>query len=121
MTSPTNQPTDDDADVKLAPREEAHVKELEHLAEGLEEANLLYGSALDGMKAGLDAAGQRLDESNLDTKMAAAEDELAEKAADLLEGDVGRAEETEIELDDDDEEEDELLAQDGDIPQESAS
>lgn len=108
----TTIPQDDTDDVKLTAKEEAHVKELEHLAEHLKEANLLYGSALDGMAPGIQASADALAASDLDATMAVAEDAVAGQAADLIEGYVADMEEVDEDLDNAEKEQDALLAED---------
>ena len=109
MTHPT---TDTDDTQKLTKRETEHVRELERLADGLEEANLLYGSALDGMQPGIDAAAAAVEGYDIDSRMARAEDEIATKATDILQKDVEGFVALEEQLDADDAIEETLLADD---------
>jgi len=120
MTTPT-QPTDEVEDIKLTRTEMAHVKELEHLAKKLKEANLLYGSALDGMQPVINDAARKLDEYGLDERMGRMEEELATKAAGMLEeGIVKGVGEIEAELGEDDVEEEQLLSEGEEEPPEAA-
>jgi hypothetical protein len=120
MTTPTHS-TDDVKDIKLTRTEMAHVKELEHLAKKLKEANLLYGSALDGMQPVIDDAAKKLDEYGLDERMSRVEEELATQAAGMLEeGVVNGVGEIEADLGQDDVEEEEELSQDEAEPEEAS-
>jgi len=113
--------TDAGDDVKLTKREEGYVKELEHLASSLEEANLLYGSALDGMEPALAAAADKLAKTDLDAAMSVAEEDIAKKAEEVLQADVEGMTAIEDELNEDDAEEDELLAEEEAGPEEIAA
>ncbi len=107
--------TDEDTQ-KLTKTEEAHVRALEHLADHLEESNLLYGSALDGMESGVRAAAEAVDAFGLKDRMAKVENDIAQMAADTITADVAELTAIEQDLVDDDEEEDVLLAGDEEAP-----
>ena len=121
MATHTTQQVDDDADVKIGARGAAHIKELEHLADSLEEANLLYGSALDGMQAGLMASKKALAEYGLDERLTVAEEEIGKGASDVLLSDIEGMKAFDIELNADDAEEEVLLSDDQSEPQDIAA
>jgi len=105
--------TDDTTDVQpLTKRDMTHIKELKHLAEQLKHDNLLYGSALDGMAAGVEESVRKVAESDIDAKIAAADEEVAQGAAEVIRAQFDELAGTEAELDADDAEEDALLAGD---------
>jgi hypothetical protein len=106
MNDTANQPTTDvDEDVKLSRADKVKVAELQELAKKLRNANLLYGSALDGMQSGLASSAQALDDFKLNDVMAAVDDANIAHASEVLESDAAMVEEIESELADDDDEE----------------
>jgi len=113
MTNPSTDTTDT---APLTKRDTARIKELRHLAEQLKHDNLLYGSALDGMSAGLDESARNLAEYDIDAKVAAAEDELAQSGVQVIGAQFDSLVAIEEELAASEAEEDALVAEDENEP-----
>ena len=85
---------------------------LAKIADELEADQEMYEATLDGLNARIDANIAKLEGSDIDTKMAAADEDAATMATDTLKADVADMEDLESDVADADAEEDRLLADD---------
>lgn len=103
-------------DTSLGEKEEG-VATLARLADELEQANVLYGAALDSLIPALEAGEKAIVGYDINAKMAEFETGLANELGKILEKDAATLTALDDELLADDREENELLADDGDEPQ----
>jgi hypothetical protein len=104
--------TNDDDTQKPTKHQEQQMKELERFEQHLKGANLLYGSALDGMEPGLKAASDAIAAADMDAKMAAADEDVYHMVNEAVTKDLDDIDVLEAELEADDREEQALLADD---------
>lgn len=82
------------------------------LADALAADKELYEATLDGLEARIDANIAALEDSDIDTKIASAEEDIAELAATTLKADAAELEDLDGDIAAADAEEDALLAED---------
>src|SRR3989344_161802 len=90
--------------------DEKDMRRIQQALDELEADDALYGHAIDGLTKSIDLGIQEIESDPLEERMQAADDEVAQMAADVLKEDVAELDEFGVALAEDDREEDALLA-----------
>jgi ribosomal protein L12E/L44/L45/RPP1/RPP2 len=100
---------------------QADDSKLVKIADQLEADQEMYEATLDGLNARIDANIAKLEGTDIDASMAAADDDVASMAADVLKKDTEEMEEVGADADAVDAEEDQNLSDDELPPEETAA